>query len=202
MNNEHDFEALDLYALGTLDEGRAAEIDRHVHECDMCAKRLGEAEQTVTALLERDYAPARRRVTYWIPTAAAAAFVLWIVPLGLLGSEVGKLHDAQLADATAVTALVHSHFLHVPFSAVAPDVPRAKVLYGRSDPWLYVVADGDEGLQVAVSTGGTGNPQIVGTLRKVGQESTLFARAAHVREVTLLRGGKPVARAKLLGKND
>jgi len=201
MNNGHDFEALDLYALGTLDEERAAEIDRHVRECDMCAKRLGEAERTVTALLEREYAPARRRLTYWIPATVAAALLLWVVPLGLLGSEVAKLHNAQLADATAVTALVHSHFLHVPFTA-ATDAPRAKVLYGRSDPWLYVVADGDEGLQVAVSAAGSANPRIVGTLRKVGQESTLFARAAHVREVMLLRDGKPVARAKLLGKND
>ncbi|MBV9270887.1 MAG: zf-HC2 domain-containing protein [Candidatus Eremiobacteraeota bacterium] len=201
MNNEHDFEALDLYALGTLDEGRAADVDRHVSECAVCAKRLGEAEQTVTALLERQYAP-QRGIKFWMPAAVAAALLLWLVPLGLLGNEVRTLHTAQIADATAVSALVHSHFLHVPFKSITNDAPRAKVLYGRSDPWLYVVADNGEGLEVAVSGAGQPRPQVVGTLRKVGEESSLFARASHVREVVLLRNGVPIARATLLGKND
>jgi len=201
MNNEHDFEALDLYALGTLDEQQAAETEAHVRGCALCAKYLGEAEQTVTALLERDYAPARRRI-FWMPSAIAAALVLWLVPLGLLGSEVGRLHNAQIAEATAVSALVHSHFLHVPLQPSAAGAPRAKVLYGRTDPWLYVVSDGTEPLAVAVIQTGSSEPHEIGALKSVGGQSTLFARAPHVREVLLIRDGKPVARARLLGKND
>lgn len=201
MNNEHDLEALDLYALGALDEEEAAKVDRHVAECDLCARRLGDAERTVTAMLEREYAP-RSRYRAFIGIGVAAALLLWIVPIGLLGGEVGRLHTAQLADATAVSALVHSHFLHVPFKPATPNAPRAKVLYGRSDPWLYVVADGSEPLEVRVVQAGSAVQRSVGTLRTVGGESSLFARAPHVRDVLLVRDGKTVARARLVGKDD
>lgn len=201
MNNEHDPEALDLYALGALDEEQAAKVARHVRDCDLCARRLGDAERTVTAMLERDYAP-RSRSRAYIGIGAAAALLLWILPLGLLGGEVGRLHAVQLADATAVSALVHSHFLHVPFRAVAANAPHAKVLYGRSDPWLYVVADGSEPLEVRVVQAGSPLQHSVGTLRSAGGESSLFARTPHVRDVLLVRDGKTVARARLIGKDD
>ena len=166
----HIGEAAELYALGSLTEEERAAVDAHVRECAACLRRVGEAEETVLAL-ERGFvasAPVPRRVlpferrnvsAWWIPAAAAAAFVA--------GMFFARPNEPNLA----TVAMIHSHFAHAQFSGGGP---AAKVIYARDRSWYYVIVDAARGYEVYGITGGRASD--LGTTRRSGGASDLFAR--------------------------
>ena len=100
---EHIEELAELYALGSLDDLERLRVERHVSQCAICAARLHQAEETVTAVAEaqplhapparlqerlhRSIKPARRWPQWQMWPAAVAAILvlaLFFVILNLL----------------------------------------------------------------------------------------------------------------------
>jgi len=182
------------YALGALDESGMARVDALVAACDVCARRLGEAEATIARLVVPLDTPVRalpRVHNAWL--AIAAAFVIGLLPSTYL---LNRAHDASTTRAVALNALVHSHFLHAQFVGLAPDAPRAKAIYARDGSWLYVVSDAPRALTVVAEPGDRG----LGTLEPAGTAAAVYLATPTVaREVVELRDGtRPVARVTLI----
>ena len=166
---QHVDESAELYAAGALDELESARVRQHVAACTDCARRVGEAEQAVLALIEADesleappeldrriHASFSRRtnVLPWI-AAVAAAFVLGLLPWTLTMQQ--QRDAAQLASRQqlAMVSMLNSHFLHAPFVPVTTGAPAAKVIYARDGAWMYVlVAPGAGSLDVVAISGG------------------------------------------------
>jgi hypothetical protein len=205
--SEHIEDLAELYALGTLGARQRELVDAHVRTCDACAARLGEAETTVAQLMDEVEPPATldRRVRSafapgapgrWMPVLVAAAFIVGLLPAlgmwsGIFGSR-GFDTDRELA----VRAMVTSHFVHTPFTALASDAPKAKLIYGRSSNWRFIIAQTPRALDVAVQENGT--TRVLGRLHVRGDAAELFiSNAPQSRAYVLLDGTRPVARATL-----
>ncbi len=169
----HVGESAELYAIGALDPAERGAIDEHIAGCTECARRVGEAEETVLAL-ERGVRvdpiacavlqprPLRRREpppVWWIPVAAAAALIVGMLLPGLFAQ-----HD------TPALAMIHSHFNHAQFSGA--NAPPGKVIYARDRSWYYVIVEGSHRYDVY----GIRNARSVslGTTEPKGPTSELF----------------------------
>jgi len=192
-SHAHLDEDADAYALGALDEAGMARVDAQAAACDVCASRLGEAEATVARLVV-PAAPSRALPvarTAWL--AIAAAFAIGLLPSAYL---LSRAHGAAATQSVAMTALVHSHFLHAPFVALAPDAPHAKAIYARDGSWLYVVSDAPSALTVVAEPG----DRVLGTLAPSASAASLYVAIPLVaRQVVELRAGaRPLARVTLI----
>lgn len=142
---DHPDDDLEAYALGLLDAERGAAIDAHVAACDACARRLGEAEATVAALVEGEYAAeppersprARPARTVARALGLAATFALVAGGLGALDLQ---LSTALRDDGTLVRNMVASHFVHAQFHSPSGTELEAKVVYERHGRWYEVLA--------------------------------------------------------------
>ena len=150
--HEHIDELAELYALGTLDDAERTAVDSHARSCDACAQRIGEAEALIALTIEaQEPPPALDRRMHAAFTAqktfaprwgalVAAAFVLGLLP-GVLFAVLRPGPSTLPSDREhAIAAMVNSHFSHAQFTALAPDAPKAKVIYGHGAPWRYFVA--------------------------------------------------------------
>lgn len=171
--DEHIGESAELYAIGALDSAERAAVDDHIAHCPHCLRRVGEAEETVLALeranaIDRPRAGARapipfarRSVTWLLPLAAAAAFVL-----GLLFPRPAPQHDV------ATLAMIGSHFSHAQFTGHGPP---AKVIYARDRSWYYVIVASRA--RYAVVGIHHGSSTSLGTTQPSGATSALFTRS-------------------------
>lgn len=205
--HEHIEELAELYALGALDDAERASVDAHVHSCAVCAKRLGEAEQFIADTIEerepadnldvrvrRTFAPKRAFAPRW-GSLVAAAFVLGLLP-GLIFAAL--YHPAQPFQADrdrAVAAMVNSHFLHAQFTPLGPDAPKAKVIYGRSEPWRFFVAQTTHAYTVRAEN--ANGASVLGALHVSGDAAELFVPQTSARSFVLLDGARVVARVRL-----
>jgi hypothetical protein len=161
MNEQHLGDSIELYALGALDRDEARAVEAHAEGCAACAALLAQAERTITTLdaltvprLEppaelgrriaasgRVVVPLRSRpsnVARW--GALAAALLLGVV--GVIGTrEIAKDSATIGADDQALSAIAASHFSHTTFTKNVPQAPVAKVLWGKTPQWLYVIVD-------------------------------------------------------------
>lgn len=205
--HEHIEELAELYALGVLDDAERASVDAHVRSCELCAKRVGEAEALIAGTIE-DRQPAAlldvrvRKAFVTRPSVAprwgalvAAAFVLGLLPGLIFAALVRPTAPFQSDHNRAIAAMVNGHFLHAQFTAVAPDAPKAKVLYGRSAPWRYFVAQTNRTYTVEALNGN--GATVLGTLRVSGDAGELYVPQSAARSFVLLDGKRPVARVKL-----
>jgi anti-sigma-K factor RskA len=57
--NRHSGELAELYALGSLDDGERASVERHIQACLECADRVRDAEETLAFIsdLEEHHEP-------------------------------------------------------------------------------------------------------------------------------------------------
>lgn len=134
---QHIGENAELYALGLLGPAERESIDEHVITCDECAKRLGRAERGVAGLLTASVRHKTWRLPSW-PLAVAAAFAM---TSGIVLNQNFALRGALAADGRSYDALVHSHFMHVPFVSSDAGAPvAAKVIYERNGRWFQIVA--------------------------------------------------------------
>lgn len=180
------------YALGALDDVSRARVDALVASCDVCAARIGEAEATVARLVVPADVPARsapRASRAWL--AIAAAFLIGSLPSAYL---MHRANDDASTRALAMTALVHSHFLHAPFVPLAQDAPAAKLIYARDGSWLYVVAAAPQALTVVGEPG----DRVLGTLEPAGNAAALFVEHPGARSIELREGPRRVARVDVL----
>ena len=198
----------DEYALGTLAPADLERIDAHVRDCAICARSLGEVEEVVTGLIERREPSTQlgRRIATmlegaqprgipWQRFALAAGFAVAL--LGALVSNVDERNQRQLiaVQSTAMTAMLRGHFIHAQFGTLVSDAPLAKVVFAREKRWLYVIVEGDRGLQVVGEPGDVA----FGTTQPFGRTSTLFIPYAPGIEHVLLRnGGRTIEQARIL----
>ncbi len=199
MFDTHIDENAELYALGALDEMERTRVERHVHACDLCAKRLGEAEATVLHLIEgRETRRQATRSPVPIAAAVAAAFLIGLLPWGItsLGERaaVESAHQQQLA----MRAMIAGHFVHAPFVARVPGAPPAKVIYARDGGWLYViVAPGSHPLDVVVFAGGR-HTKVASLAASTAARSAFVNEPTRVEFVELRDRGAPVAVAHIV----
>jgi len=209
----HAGEMAELYALGSLSAEETEQLQRHVVQCAECRKRVSDAEQAVTAMIEADEVPGEapavlhrlfaqplRPRRAFVPAAwgaLAAALVLWIVPASWFYSQSARESASVARQDVAMHALVHSHFLHVQLSALAPGAPSAKAIYARTGAWVYVLVDApSQGLSIGTMQ--------QSRLRVLGQPSTLRGSSAFyydgpsIDNVVLLKDGKVLERAKMI----
>lgn len=207
MTAEHVGELAELYALGTLDDRERSLVDAHARTCRECAARIGEAEQTIANSVELLEPPAaldrRMRAAFqprspwrWAAPLAAAAFVVGLLPSIGMWSGVFGGSPFSSDQQQAVRAMVGSHFVHSPFVAVSPDAPKAKMIYGRTGDWRFVVAQTSHPYDVAVLS--NGKAVSLGALRVSGEAGELFiAHAPAGNEYVLRDGSRVVARVTL-----
>lgn len=205
-SSEHIDDLAELYALGSLEEAELAAVDEHARSCRDCAQRLGEAEGAVAQLvserapssqldrrvhasLARDSRPSRR----WMPLVAAAFIVGLLPSLGFwMGGRESRGSDADRQ--SAIRAMVSSHFAHSPFTPLQPDSPKAKILYARGAPWVYVLAQTRRPLALGAQLHGVVRP--LGALHVDGDTAELFlADVPAVQAFVLLDGSRVIARA-------
>lgn len=202
-SNAHVGEDAELYALGQLDDAARETVERHVRVCAECARRVGDAEFTVLQLIEADSSdvPAALRpfrangsAPAWRWAAAiAAAFLLGLIPwLTTLRTA------APPAQQVAMTAMLHSHFQHTQFVADAPGAPAAKVIFGRTGGWIYVLAaPGIAPLSVVTLAGGARTT--VATLAPATQTRAVFIPLqGRIDAVLLLDGTRQLAHANVV----
>lgn len=210
MNNAgmHIDENAELYALGTLSDSERAAVDAHVATCASCAQRVGEAEETVAALSVRQTAVpsqldrrvrasfASRSFSRSLYPLVAAALILGLLPSALLWQRDRGLYAMDATRQQAAAAMVNSHFLHAPFTRIAPGAPAAKAIFARTGAWLYVIATTNQDYTVAVNDHGTRRD--LGVLKGTGTERELFvSHPPRVKEVYLFDGTRAVARAAI-----
>lgn len=155
--NEHPYDDITAFALGSLDDETQRRVLDHADSCPTCAVLVAESMSGVGALAELDEpraltrslqtasiaAPAQQAVTRlarprsqfsmvggWVAAAALAASML------LLLVNVNVLRQQP---SVPIDALVHSHFAH---HALTGTHGAAKVLLAQDGQWIYVVADG------------------------------------------------------------
>jgi hypothetical protein len=202
----HIDDLAELYALGTLDQAERERVDAHAQACDVCAARLGEAEAAVAQLVD-DAAPPhsldkRMRVALvrnpaprWLGALVAAAFVAGLLPSAWLWQA---MHARSAFDAdrrTAIVAMLHSHFTHAPFTALASEAPKAKVLFARGARWCYIVAQTRRAYDVRAESAGRSTD--LGALHVSGDAAELFVPDTDARTLVLLDGTRAVARVTL-----
>ncbi len=209
----HVADRAELYALGSLTPAETAQLRAHLTQCERCRSIVNDAEAAVTAMIEADdqYDPpgslgrriaasarprSRVQVLQW--SALAAALILWIGPAMWFYTHTRQQAATLSTQSAAIGALLHSHFVHAPFSPIEAGAPAAKVIFSAKGHWLYVlVAAPARDLQIGTLRNGRllilGNPQDVG-----GYAAFYDTAASGIDNVVIVRNGRAVARAAIV----
>lgn len=205
--HEHIEELAELYALGVLNDAERASVDAHAITCTVCAKRVGDAEALIAETVEereprraldvrvrKAFAPRVAAAPRW-GGLVAAAFVIGLLP-GLIFAALYRPAAPFQADRDrAIAAMVNAHFLHAQFTPLSRDAPKAKVLYGRTSPWRFFVAQTNRAYTVEAES--ANGATVLGTLHVSGDAGELFVPQNSARAFVLLDGARPVARVRL-----
>lgn len=200
--NAHLEEEAELYALGALPDDERATAEAHLAQCGACARRVGEAEETLAELagsetptpqLDRRvhalFARRGRSVRLYYPLVAAV-LVVALLPAALFWQRDRELRASDAVNRQAVAAMIGSHFLHAQFVNLSPDAPPAKAIFARNGAWLYVIAVTDRDL--TLSAGG----RVLGKLSGTGDERAIFVEhPTATRSLVLSDGSRALARA-------
>ena len=170
----HVADNAELYALGMLEEAERAAVDAHARDCAACAQRLGQAEATVSDMLDTtlpsEPAPrellqrmdalrrpplekrAPRRFTPTLKSWGMAAAAVFAIATGVLTQRVFTLQHALRSDGTVFTAMIASHFNHAQFVGPAGNTIAAKAIYERHGRWYQILASkGDPAWRIAIA---------------------------------------------------
>ena len=143
----HLGEAAELYALGALDAAERERVDTHVATCDLCLRRLGEAERAVAGLVDAPVFTSRRERRWPLALATGLGFACAASLVVVAG-----LHRDVDSDGELIDRLVSSHFAHVQFQTPAGAPIGAKVIYERNGAWYAVVATGAPAWRAVIIT--------------------------------------------------
>jgi len=199
--NEHLEEAAELYALGALPDAEREAADAHIARCKVCARRVGQAEETL-AVLVRAQSPSsqldrRVRATFVRRSSGrafyplvAAGLILALLPGALFWQRDRDLRASDAVNRQAVAAMIGSHFLHSQFVKVAADAPPAKAIFARNGAWVYVIAVTDRDLTL------TAGGHVLGRISGTGNERAIFVEhPPAARSLVLSDGARVLARA-------
>jgi anti-sigma factor RsiW len=193
----HLVDDAELYALGLLPLADRPRIEAHLADCDLCRKRVVDAEETawkLSATLDATTEPRPRRVPrralVWV-AGLAAAFAL---AFGVQSVRLAQADTAISQTGHALTIVAASHFDHVTMTPVAGPLV-AKVLYAKDRSWIYCIADSPATYTVVGLHGGVS--RVLGTTAHDGAVSTAFLAPGPVEIVELRSGDTIVARASL-----
>lgn len=211
---QHVDELAELYALGALDELERARVERHARGCAECARRLQQAEETVTVLSQAQpshappahlaarlshsvAAPLQPRMHWPALTAIAAAFAIALIPTWIAVDRQTSL-QAMRQDERALARLASARFRDAAFVATDRKPMDAKVLYGGDGSWYYIVVMHPKpDMRVAYVHGG--HMEMLGTVAMHGESGTLYLPVNHkMEELALLQGATVVAHARLV----
>lgn len=201
------------YALGSLDAQETEQLLEHIARCESCRASVADAQASVAAMIEggeqfdppaglrrriRDSAGRRSAAPALQWPAIAAALILWIAPAAWFYAQVHRQSETIDGQAAAIGSLVHSHFLHAPFTALVSNAPAAKVIFPAKGGWFYVIAAAaPDDLLIGTQQGG--RLRILGKPANVGGNSALYdAQAQGIDNVVIIRDNRIVARAAIL----
>lgn len=202
----------ELYPLGLLDDEERSRVELHIASCEVCARRVQQAEHVALSLASQlsDAAPTaglRHRISeiaygsarppaFERRFAVAAAAVVALCVLAL-GWQTLSFRSHVSEQSTIMAAIVHSHFNHVAMTPRSAAPVSAKILYARDRSWIYIVADKPGGALDATATTPSGK-RLLGGLSSAGDSAWLFVRPREkILGVTLQRGGVIVGSAAL-----
>lgn len=218
MIDEHVGELAELYALGALDEGERAAVDRHLIRCSVCAQSVAAAERDVAliASLETQYsapvelqariehivrarssaiAPLSQRA-WAFPAAIAAALVVGLLPSIYLGMENRAMHGEMLAQNAAMERVVAMPHRTVAFTPM-PGGPAARVTYAPDGSW-YIVMVSSVSKPLAVVWMHDGERSMLGHASPRGNVAMLYLPKSHrMDKLALMDGDRVVAEAAL-----
>lgn len=199
--NAHLEEDAELYALGALPDAERAAAEAHIAQCDACARRVGDAEDTLAGLVQpqtpspqldrRVHAMFARRgsVRAFYPLVAAALIVA-LLPGAFFWQRDRDLRASDAVNRQAVAAMIGSHFLHAQFVKVSADAPPAKAIFARDGAWVYVIAVTDRDLTL------TEGSRVLGKLSGTGNERAIFVEhPPATKSLVLTDGSRVLARA-------
>ena len=217
MKDQHMGDLVELYALGVLDRDEALGVEIHVATCADCARALGEAERTVVSLdaltvpriepppelaariaaSSRVVTPLRARRPFNVARWGALAASLLVAAVGVTGTrEIANDRATIASDDRAFSAIAVSHFLHTTLTKTVADAPTAKVLWGKTPHWLYVIVDSPACDCNIVGITASGERDL-GTPAARGNTATLFVPdAPDVTRIELRRDGKTLSSAQ------
>jgi hypothetical protein len=198
-----------LHALNALDDIRRRAIDRHVGTCERCSRILGEAERDVATLAAAqpirippgDLPPLRiaepkRAPVLPVWSAAAAAFLLALIPSAYLWQQNQAMHGMMRTDAGAVARLAGTRtFRTVEFHGTGAG--NAHVAYALDGSWYVVLVRGAvRPLQVAWMHDGART--MLGNAEPHGDVAILYLPNSHrMDRLALMDGERIVSEAQL-----
>lgn len=215
--SEHIDELAELYAIGSLDELERARVEHHVENCEDCAIRLDEASIVVADIaqaqatavppnrLETRLAesvglhravPKQRHLPHWqVFGAIAAVFAAVAFIPAWVAVDWATL--TRNDDNRALAQLASAPFDHATFMGSNHHPMDAKVLYGPSGDWYYVVVMHPKpNMRIAYMHGGS--MQMLGTVAMHGESGTLYLPVKHkMEDLALCEGSNVVAMARL-----
>lgn len=207
---DHLGDAADLYALGALDDSEREAVDRHVTECDECARLLAAAEDRVATLAQADaqhVAPAQleRRIASVARTrrppvsasfaALAAALIVGLLPSAYFWQQTQAMHAAMVADGDAMNQVASMPHRSVAFSGMQNGA--ARVMYAPDGSW-YVIFVRGASRALSVAWMHDGQRTMLGTATPHGQVAMLFLPKSHrMDQLALMDGEQVVAEAQL-----
>ncbi|MBV8639250.1 MAG: zf-HC2 domain-containing protein [Candidatus Eremiobacteraeota bacterium] len=189
-----------LYALGLLDEREQATVDAHVATCQACALLLAQAYDDVAAMAaaQPQFKPPPQRVhaaRRWQPALAAlaAAFVLALLPSAYFYRENVAMHQAMVADASAMARVASTPHRVAEFRGTS-----ANVMYGADGSWYCVVVRGAK-KPMDVAWMHDGRQTMLGTAVPHGDVAILYLPQSHrMDQLALLADDRMVGQARLL----
>ena len=213
MNDAHFGERAALYALGALDDDESAALEAHLRVCAACAKLVGQAERDVDTIasqqtrrrapnelnkrIERLLEPAPARRMAWPSfAAAAAAFLIGVLPSAYLWERNRAMQDAVLAQSAAMDRLGASAHRTASFQPSSAAL-AADVMYPPDGSWYVIVVRGAaHALQVAWMH--DGQQTMLGDAVPHGRFAMLYLPKSHrMEQLALMDGPRIVAEAQL-----
>ena len=208
---DHLGDLADLYAIGALDHSEREAVERHVAQCEECARLLASAEERVATLVQADAqhvppAQLERRITAIVRRrppapqralfAIAAALVIGLLPSAYFWQQSQAMHAAMVAEDDAMNRLASMPHRSVAFTEMTGG-PAAHVMYAPDGSWYVILVRGaSRALSVAWMHGG--QRTMLGTATPHGEVAMLYLPKSHrMDQLALMDGEQVVAEAQL-----
>lgn len=192
-----------LYALGMLDEREQHAIDAHVERCEACSRLLAQAYEDVAAMAAAQ--PQHEAATLEAPVqkraprrqsmfaALAAAIAIALLPSAYFYQQNQAMHQAMVADASAMARIASSPHRAVDFAG-----STASVMYGPDGSWYCIVVRGAK-KPIAVTWMHDGKQTMLGRAVPHGDVAVLYLPVSHrMDQLALVADDGTVSQARLV----
>lgn len=204
----HVGDEAELYALGALDDAERALLEAHVATCEPCARRLGEAEAAVTAMMVAELPPGAfeyprsrtmprtSRALQWL--VAAAVVCILALPAAYFAHENARMHAAMSANETLAARIASGDLQSAGFKMMHGAPMHARVLYDRAGDWYCVIVDRPQAPMQVAYVHPDGSVETIGSVAmRAGASMTVMPIAHKMNELVLMDGPTVVAEARL-----